>query len=254
MLLTNPIKIASSNRLGLSLLCWTLSLRWKSGTSSKRWVARQVDDHHTKQSKSEGYRSRAAYKLIEIDSKFRLFGKNTRNVVDLGFAPGAWTQVALAQCKSKGITPNILGVDLINCSPPAGALFLQGDIFSKKTHEQIVEFFGATGNSQPVDLVMSDMMVNTSGIKDNDHFASMDLCDGVLILACRLLKKNGGLAMKFYTGKEEKLLQKKLEKVFHKVFITKPAACRAELREMYFVGLKKRSDVISVEEVFDVNG
>lgn len=253
MLLANIVKANTWGRLPLTSVSSTSFLRWKSGTSSKRWVARQVDDHHTKQSKAEGYRSRAAYKLAEIDAKFRIFGKNTRNVVDLGFAPGAWTQVALALCKSKGISPKILGVDLINCSPPAGALFLQGDIFSKKTHEQIVEFFDGIGDSQPLDLVLSDMMVNTSGIKDNDHFASMDLCDGVLILACRLLKKNGSLVMKFYTGKEEKLLQKKLEKVFHKVFITKPAACRAELREMYFVGIKKKSDVISVEEVFDVS-
>lgn len=249
MLLTSALEFASKNRQNIPLLRWSSFLRWKSGTSSKRWVARQIDDHHTKQSKAEGYRSRAAYKLLEIDTKFRLFGKKTRNVVDLGFAPGAWTQVALARCKIKGNTPKVLGVDLINCSPPSGALFLQGDIFSKRTHEQIVEFFGPT-ESQPLDLVMSDMMVNTSGIKDNDHFASMDLCDGVLILACRLLRKNGDLVMKFYTGKEEKLLQSKLEKVFHKVFITKPAACRAELREMYFVGLKKRSDEISVEEVF----
>lgn len=227
-----------------------LFVRWKSGTSSKRWVARQMDDAHTKKSKAEGYRSRAAYKLIEIDSKFRLFNKNTRNIVDLGFAPGAWTQVALARCKSKNITPRILGVDLINCSPPEGSLFLQGDIFSKKTHSEIVNFFDPEGHSQPLDLVMSDMMANTSGIKDNDHFASMDLCDGVLILACRLLKKNGNLVMKFYTGKEERLLQNKLEKVFHKVFMTKPAACRAELREMYFVALKKRTDVVLVEDVF----
>lgn len=231
------------------------SLRYKSGTSSKRWVTRQKDDYHSKQSKSEGYRSRAAYKLIEIDNKFRIFGKGTRNIVDLGFAPGAWTQVALARSKGKRVIPKMLGVDLLDCSPPEGATFLQGDIFSKKTHSQIDEFFKKSGEDsiegKPLDLVLSDMMVNTSGIKDNDHFASMDLCDGVLILACRLLKKDGNLVMKFYTGKEDQLMQKKLEKVFHRVQKMKPEACRAELREMYFIGLKKRLDEITIEEVFE---
>lgn len=233
------------------------SLRYKSGTSSRRWVTRQKDDVHSKQSKSEGYRSRAAYKLIEIDNKFKLFGKSTKNIVDLGFAPGAWTQVALSRSKSRNVKPKILGVDLLDCSPPEGATFLQGDIFSKKTHAEIVEFFNSSqecaseAEERPLDLVLSDMMVNTSGIKDNDHFASMDLCDGVLILACRLLKKNGNLVMKFYTGKEDQILQKKLEKVFYRVQKMKPEACRAELREMYFIGLKKRLDDITIEEVFN---
>lgn len=239
----------------------TSRLRFKSGTSSRRWVARQKDDVHSKMSKSEGFRSRAAYKLIEIDNKYKLFGKSCKNMVDLGFAPGAWTQVALARSKSRNVRPNILGVDLLHCSPPEGASFLQGDIFSKKTHSEIVDYFSgemaqdATISyeiERPLDLVLSDMMVNTSGIKDNDHFASMDLCDGVLILACRLLKKNGNLVMKFYTGKEEQILQKKLERVFTRVQMIKPEACRAELREMYFVGLRKRLDDISIDEVFEL--
>lgn len=95
------------------------------------------------------------------------------------------------------------------------------------------------------------MMANTSGIGDNDHYASMELCDGVLLLALKMLQKNGSLVMKFYTGKEDQLLQKRLEKVFHKVHKMKPAACRAELREMYFVCLKKRKDNVAIEEVFD---
>ncbi|KAL6017746.1 2' O-ribose methyltransferase [Candidozyma auris] len=223
------------------LLC-----RAKSGTSSRRWVLRQMVDPHSKQSKTEGYRSRAAYKLLEIDTKFKIFGKKTKNIVDLGFAPGAWTQVALNKSKARGVEPNILGVDLINCSPPEGSSFIQGDIFSKKTHEEISAHFQG-----PIQLVLSDMMANTSGIGDNDHYASMELCDGVLLLALKMLQKNGSLVMKFYTGKEDQLLQKRLEKVFHKVHKMKPAACRAESREMYFVCLKKRKDNVAIEEVFD---
>lgn len=220
--------------------------RWKSGTSLRRWVQRQMVDPHAKKSKTDGYRSRAAYKLLELDTKFRLFGKSTRNIVDLGFAPGAWTQVALNKSRARGVLPTILGVDLIHCQPPEGSLFIQGDIFLKKTHNSIQTFFEPRG---PLDLVLSDMMTNTSGIGDNDHFASMELCDGVLLLALQMLQKNGSLVMKFYTGKEDQILQKRLEKVFARVHKVKPAACRAELREMYFVCLRKKREV-SVEELF----
>lgn len=251
---SKELAVAPSPRRGpCQSLYPPLSPRYKSGTSSKRWVARQKDDLHSKLSKSEGYRSRAAYKLIELDNRFRLFGK-ARTIVDLGFAPGAWTQVALNRSRARKVDPSILGVDLLGCLPPEGAAFLQGDIFSKKTHDQIVAHF-AGGDSTtadyayPLDLVLSDMMVNTSGIKDNDHFASMDLCDGVLMLAARLLRKNGNLAMKFYTGKEDQMLQRKLETMFARVHKVKPEACRAELREMYFVALKKRLDAVDIGEL-----
>lgn len=204
-----------------------------------------MDDHHTKQSKEQGFRSRAAYKLIEIDQKFKLFNKNTANIVDLGFAPGAWTQVALKRSQTLQNKMNILGVDLIDCSPPQGASFIQGDILSKKTHLAIKEHFQGG-----VDVVLSDMMANTSGIKDNDHYASMDLCDGVLILACELLNQNGSLVMKFYSGAEDPLLQSRLQKMFHKVYRCKPDACRAELRELYFVCLRRRLAEQKIEDIF----
>lgn len=222
--------------------------RAKSGTSLRRWVLRQMVDPHAKKSKTEGYRSRAAYKLLEIDTKFRLFGKHAKNIVDLGFAPGAWTQVALSKSRAKGTVPNVLGVDLIHCQAPEGSSFVQGDIFSKKTHDEISAFFEPKG---PLNLVLSDMMANTSGLGDNDHYASMELCDGVLILALSMLQKGGNLVMKFYTGKEDQLLQKRLEKVFLRVHKMKPTACRAELREMYFVCLKKKKDKVAVEDVYE---
>lgn len=240
--------------------------RFASGTLSRRWVLRQKVDPHSRKSKQEGYRSRAAYKLLEIDTKYKIFGKSTGRIVDLGFAPGAWTQVALEKCKRK---PVILGVDLIPCSPPNGSHFLAGDIFSKSTHAQIKRFFErapenippeaapAPENSalspensaispeksppQNVDLVLSDMMANTSGMKDSDHLASMDLCDGVLLLATELLRKDGSLVMKYYTGREERALHDRLARLFHRVFRFKPQASRSELREMYFVALRRKS-------------
>lgn len=216
-----------------------IGLRFKSGTSARRWVARQLADSHTKQARQERFRSRAAYKLIELDEKFRLFDKNVKNVVDLGFAPGAWTQVAMARMSALGIqNPKILGVDLIQCASPSGCHFLQGDILSRKTHGEISEFFGR----QPVDLVLSDMMANTSGLKENDHFSSMDLCEGVLMLSQNLLSKGGSLAVKFYSGAEDRLFEEKLRTEFQRVYRMKPKACRAELRELYFVALRKKTE------------
>lgn len=230
---------------------WLSSTRNKSN-SSNRWLERQTKDPHTKQAKSQHYRSRAAYKLIELDEKFRLFSKKSVNIVDLGFAPGAWTQVAIERMKKINVKSKILGVDLISCSPPQGSHFIQGDILSRKTHKEIRAFYGDEIETEqyPVDLVLSDMMANTSGIKDNDHFASMELCDGAMILSSQLLKKGGSLVMKFYTGKEEQLLLERMQSLFEKVYRTKPEACRDELREMYIVGIKKKTDDVNLSELF----
>lgn len=222
-------------------------IREKSGSSSKRWLARQKDDTHTKQSKEQGFRSRAAYKLIEIDKKYKIFSRTTKNIADLGFAPGAWTQVALMRGEALQNHMNILGVDLIKSSPPQGAKFIQGDILSKKTHQAIRDHF-----SGGVDVVLSDMMANTSGIKDADHFASMDLCNGVLFLACNLLKESGNLVMKCFSGAENQLLHTRLRKLFHEVHRCKPNACRAELRELYFVCLKRKAADLKVEDIFNI--
>lgn len=242
--------------LGNASLIRKLGLRWKSkSVSSSRWLNRQKKDSHTKESKLQNFRSRAAFKLIEIDDKYRLFNKKSKNIVDLGFAPGAWTQVAIERTKSLNINANIIGVDLINCSPPEGANFIQGNILSKQTHNNIKEFFNTNKShseceEKPVDLIISDMMANTSGIKDNDHYASMELCDGALILASALLNKNGSMVMKFYTGKEDSLLKEKLQRMFHKVFKMKPSACRDELREMYYIGVRKKNNTIDNSDLF----
>jgi len=250
------IRRIALSTLGNNSFTKVLGARSKSkSVSSSRWLNRQKKDSHTRESKLQNYRSRAAFKLMEIDDKYRIFNKNSKNIVDLGFAPGAWTQVAIDRTKSMNINAKIIGVDLIDCSPPEGASFIHGDILSKKTHNSIKDFFNTKkGESEfetmPVDLIISDMMANTSGIKDNDHYASMELCDGALILASALLNKNGSMVMKFYTGKEDGLLKDKLQKMFHKVFKMKPSACRDELREMYYIGVRKKNLKIDISELF----
>lgn len=223
----------------MSKNCQLTQKRSKSSVSSERWLRRQKDDPHTKEAKKQHYRSRAAYKLIELDHKFLLFKRNTLRIVDLGFAPGAWTQVAMQRMTQLGQKPKILGVDIIPSTPPEGAQFLHGDIFSRKTHQEIQDNFP----DNEVDLVMSDMMANTLGIKDNDHLASMELCEGALMLAGSTLRRNGALVMKFYTGREERQLEEKCRKMFKKVHRMKPSACRSELREMYFVCLGRSKEL-----------
>ncbi|GEQ66497.1 hypothetical protein JCM33374_g160 [Metschnikowia sp. JCM 33374] len=218
------------------------ALRKKASASSRMWIDRQSADPFTKQSIADGYRSRAAYKLLEIDRKFKIFKKSTKNIVDLGFAPGAWTQVALARSANFKTTPKILGVDLIDCSPPLGSHFLEGDIFSRKTHQEIDEFFAEEG----LDVVLSDMMCNSSGNGELDHFASMDICEGVVILASRLLQKNGSLVMKYFTGSQDGLLCGKLETHFSRVDRIKPKACRERSREMYMVCTGKKSEKVDL--------
>lgn len=270
--------------------------------SSGKWLNRQNSDQYTSQAKALKLRSRAAFKLLEIDDKFKLFSKKyPQNVLDLGFAPGAWSQVARGRSHKDSI---ILGVDILPCKPPRGVNAMQANILSRKTHKLIRFFFSRkvelnrhddlheehgyfehfqeesqlesqnntalTENivQQPIDLIMSDMYVpfpqtegfwsnttnlpyfrlaNTSGIATKDHYSSLDLCDAALIAACDLLKPGGNFICKFYTGKEDTLLEKKFKKVFHKVLRYKPQACRDESKETYMIGMRKRQNVDKVD-------
>lgn len=255
-----------------------------NSNAQNRWLARQKNDHFTKAAKEQQFRSRAAFKLMDIDDKYRFFKQNQK-VLDLGFAPGAWSQVARKRIGSGGM---IMGVDLLRCTPPKGVYSLQANILSKKTHELIrlcfarhiqlnkhdqlhkdhgylqhmleeelnhlketeeyKELFSQTDLSQnieryPVDVVLSDMMANTTGIQSKDHYMSMDLCDAALIVAIDLLKPGGSFTCKLYAGSEDTLLEKRLKKVFKKVDRFKPNASRNESKELYFVARGKKTDI-----------
>ncbi|WEJ95847.1 2' O-ribose methyltransferase [Yamadazyma tenuis] len=138
--------------------------------------------------------------------------------------------------QKKGVTPQILGVDLIRSSPPKGISFIQGDFLNPDVQSQIFGHF----NNSPVNLILSDMMTNTTGIKDIDHLGSMDLCHSVLQLSQALLNKNGSVVMKFFMGKEQELIESKLREMFAKVYTFKPQSSRDESREQFFIGMKKR--------------
>lgn len=242
---------------------WRL-LRFKS-SSSTRWLERQKNDEFSKKSKTQHFKSRAAFKLIEINDKFEIL-KNCRNVVDLGYAPGSWSQIVKSSMEKSGKKGKILGVDLINCSPPVGVDFIQGNFLHRETQLKIIDYFNGKytpllfgsnklltekvaypgsgeldhdiDNKQTVDLILSDMLQNTTGMKNIDHLSSMDLCNSVMTFANLLLKKNGNLIMKFYQGNEQAGIENELRKMFTKVYIFKPKSSRSELKEMFFVALK----------------
>lgn len=343
-LLTQPLRLYNSYR------CFTTSSTLLKSASSKRWLDRQSGDYFTRRAKIENFKSRAAFKLLQIDEKFNIFGSKFKsktnlshksnnkpiNVLDLGAAPGAWNQVAIERCPPKS---KILGVDILPYQPPNGASTIQGNILSKGTQEQIKNFFilsrlenkdrvfdeveiiskadrrkilttfehevsiveqeaevgkliGEKLNKNkltdlpdsslnlnednlaltyPVNVILSDMyvpyvrdsgfgnattnnpyfrMANTTGLALRDHVMSMDLCDAALITAIDLLKKNGHLVMKFFTGEDDVLLEKRLKIVFHDVKRFKPRACRVESKECYFVCLNKRAYEVDKVDLF----
>lgn len=211
-------------------------IRFKSTSSSKRWIQRQMNDQFTKKTKSMNYKSRAAFKIIEVNDKFKIFNKSSKNILDLGYAPGSWSQVAVQEMQNKKINPNILGVDLIRCSPPNGVSFIQGDFLSSEIQKMIMKHF----ESSKADLIMSDMMTNTTGIKDVDHLGSMDLCHMVVQVSDEILQINGNLIMKFFMGSESSDLEALLQEKFTKVYKFKPQSSRDELREQFFVCLRKK--------------
>lgn len=370
-LLTRPITQLQTHRLLIR------SYSAKKSASSTRWLNRANNDIFSRKARELNMRSRAGFKLEEINKKFHIFSKNDKkkkisakdfaingkkgqNIVDLGFAPGAWSQVA-----SKLSSPDsrILGVDILPCKPPEGVLLLQANILSRKTHDLIREFFVRNDeimrnlrnrseikkkvivdelkknylnvsdsepvssnsdvlklsansdladsktevgqfenetssdiladvsmeninesnyidkNTEPlstltdkfvVDIVLSDMyepfpqvtgfwnnttntayyrMANTTGLKAKDHMLSMDLCEAGLILCLELLKPGGTYVCKFFSGKEDILLEHHLKRTFERVVRYKPGSSRSESTEAYFVCMGKRPNA-TIEKVY----
>lgn len=249
-------------------------------------------------------KSRAAFKLLEINEKHKIF-HNGQTVVDLGYAPGSWSQVALDRTAPDG---RVVGIDIIPAQPPKGVSTIQGNFLSPAVQEEVKKFLkeadlararpsraldgkdadarlleegldveptryfesesraehlsgatmhperepasGKNGNrgkapvmkDKMVDVVLSDMMMNTSGMKFRDHAGSMDLCDAALRFAFDTLRAGGHFVCKFYQGGEDKALELRLRSLFAKVHREKPESSRSESKESYFVALRRRPD------------
>ncbi|KAL6854656.1 23S ribosomal RNA methyltransferase [Trichoderma novae-zelandiae] len=299
MLLLYP---ALPRTLPLIRRSWALTLRatslsdapWlrttRHASSGNQWKNRQGRDAYVRYAKVQHLRSRAAFKLMEIDGKYKLFKKG-QTVVDLGYAPGSWSQVAVERTRPHG---RVIGIDLIPAHPPQGVTTFQGDFLSPTVQNLVKELIAQSHSDRPlqankndasddeellsehtfieqpsyidrerhsagsaspksgstskgstskhsVDVVLSDMLMNTSGTPSRDHAGSMDLCEAALQFASDTLKPGGHFVCKFYTGAMDKQLENQLKLLFSEVHREKPESSRAESKEAYFVARFRRA-------------
>ena len=192
---------------------------------STRWLQRQLNDPYVKRAKAEGYRSRAAYKLIELDEKFGLL-KGIKAVVDLGIAPGGWTQVV----RLKVPKAEIVGIDLLPTDPIEGATILEMDFMDDSAPERLTQALGG-----PADLVLSDMAANTVGHPQTDHLRTMGLVEAALHFAVEVLRPGGAFVAKVLAGGADAGLVAELKRRFGEVKHAKPPASRKGSSEWYVV-------------------
>ena len=192
--------------------------------SSKAWIERQLNDDFVRAAKARGYRSRAAFKLLEIDDRFRLIRPGAR-VIDLGCAPGGWVQVALE--RRAGV---VVGVDLLPTEPLPPAVLLQMDFTDPLCAAALTEALGGHA-----DLVLSDMAPNTTGHRSTDHLRIIDLIERAALFAFDVLAPGGAFVAKAFQGGETAELIARLKRRFASVRNVKPKASRAESSEVYIV-------------------
>jgi 23S rRNA (uridine2552-2'-O)-methyltransferase len=191
-----------------------------------RWVQERKHEHYYKLAKKLNYRSRASFKLIQIDNRFNIF-REGYSVVDLGASPGGWLQVAKERVGEKG---KVVGVDLRPIKPIEGVTTILGDITEDSTMRALLETFGGKA-----DVVLSDMAPNIGGHYSTDHARSVDLCMYALDVCDRILKKNGKAVMKVFMGDMVDSLRKETESRFTSVKMHSPDATRDASSEMYII-------------------
>ena len=195
----------------------------KKNRISKSWLIEQRRDYFVRQSKIQGYRSRSAFKLIDMNKKFNFIKSNTY-LLDLGSTPGGWTQVA-TKIITKG---KVLAVDVKQMEKQENATFLLGDINDSKIQEKIVRYF-----ERKIDVVISDMASNTSGNKNLDSYRTGELCLNAIAFAKKILIQDGVFLSKLFMGSIFQEIKKKAEKCFKKVVIYKPLSSKKESKEIY---------------------
>ncbi len=195
--------------------------------SSSEWLQEHFKDQYVKKSQQDGYRSRAAYKLLQIQEKDRII-KPGMNVVDLGSAPGGWSQVARQFIGTKG---KVVALDILPMDQLAQVDFIQGDFQEDAVLEELLQVL----NNEPVDLVISDMAPNVTGVKAVDQPKSMYLLELAVDLADQVLKPQGTLLMKVFQGEGFQPLLAELRKRYQKVITRKPDASRARSSEVYLL-------------------
>jgi 23S rRNA (uridine2552-2'-O)-methyltransferase len=195
---------------------------------TKKWNAERKKEHYYQMAKKQRYRSRASYKLLQLNKKFKIIRKGSY-VVDLGAAPGGWSQVALESVGEDGM---VIGVDLNRIKPFEEDNFLEirGDFTTDETIERIEKVLG-----KKADVILSDASPQLTGIKDMDHLRSIDLASGVLEIAASILKPGGKVIIKVFPGEEFEDFLQKTKKLFNTVKTTKPPSSRKGSKEMYLI-------------------
>ena len=206
----------------------------KRSVSSTRWLQRQLNDPYVRRAQAEGYRSRAAYKLLELDDKFG-FIKKARAVVDLGITPGGWSQVV----RKNNPRARVAGIDLLACEPIEGVAILEMDFMDDTAPDALIEALG----SAP-DLVISDMAANTVGHQQTDHLRTIGLAETAADFAVQTLQPGGAFVAKVFAGGADHTLLTLLKKHFTTVKHAKPPASRKGSPELYVIaqGFKGRSN------------
>ena len=196
-----------------------------------KWQVEKKKDPYYKRAKGEDYRSRASFKLLQLDKKYKIIKKGSA-VLDLGATPGGWSQIALEKVGEEGI---VLGVDLqkIKPFPEKNFHFIRGDFTKKEVQEKMIDIMDGKA-----DVIISDASPSLSGIKDVDHLRSIDLANSVISIADNILENNGNILIKVFQGEEFKNLIEELRKKFKVLKTTKPSSSRKKSSEMYVFGLK----------------
>lgn len=200
--------------------------------SSKAWIHEHINDEYVKRAQKEGYRARAAYKLLEIDDKDKLI-KPGMTIVDLGATPGSWSQVAVQRLKGQG---RIIALDMLDMQAINGVEFIQGDF----REEQVLRQLEETLHQKPVDLVIADMAPNMTGIADVDQAGAAHLTELALEFSKDWLKPSGHFLVKVFIGSGFEEILQTMRQMFDKVVTRKPKASRGRSNEVYLLGLGKK--------------
>ncbi|WP_336288024.1 RlmE family RNA methyltransferase [Bartonella sp. CB60] len=207
----------------------------KAGTikaSSRRWLERHLNDPYVHQSKIDGYRSRAAYKLIEINERYK-FLKKGQNVIDLGAAPGGWCQVSARIVGSSDQKPSVVGIDYLHVDPLPGVVMLKMDFLCVDAPQKLIDALG-----KKPDVILSDMAAPTTGHRQTDHLKTVYLCEVAADFALSVLKPGGHFLAKAFQGGTENTLLTTLKQNFKTVHHVKPPASRTESVELYLLALE----------------
>tara|TARA_B110000438_G_scaffold259177_1_gene268407 strand:+ start:2685 stop:3296 length:612 start_codon:yes stop_codon:yes gene_type:complete len=202
----------------------------KKNKISKNWVNKQRRDIYVRQSKVDGYRARSVYKLIEIDEKFKIF-KGGISVIDIGAAPGSWSQYAAKAAKSG----RLISIDLKKMEPIGNTVQIRGDFTEQETQDEIKKHI-----NNKLDVVMSDMAVNTTGIKNIDSIQTGELCKEAMFFAKDILEVNGSFVSKIFMGGTFNEIVEEGKKYFKDVKVFKPKSSRKDSKESFIICRKLR--------------